>query len=67
MYALEVEVTATHIDDRLLEGQRPGHVDAVRCDLLIMKFTEFFGEGRNLHSSRLADGFGLDHGLGATA
>lgn len=64
-YAIEVEVTATHVENRLLEGQRPGHINPVGWDPLIMKFTEFFGGGHSLHPSRLATGFGLNHGLGA--
>lgn len=30
-------------------------------DPLIMKFTEFFGGGMNVHPSRLAAGFGMNH------
>ncbi len=62
-YAIEVEVVATHVRDTLLAGQRPGHIDPVGWDPLIMKFTEFFGLGQNLQASRLAVGFGLEHEL----
>ena len=61
-FAVEVEVVATHIAPDLVTGQREGHIDPVAWDPLIMKFTEFFGGGKSLHPSRLAIGFGLDHG-----
>lgn len=62
--AIEVEVIATHVHARLLERQRPGHIDPLLWDPLIMKFAEFFGGGRNLQRSRLAAGFGLRHRIG---
>ena len=63
-YAIEVEVVVTHVTADLVEGQRPGHIDPLRWDPLIMKFAEFFGGGSSLQPSRLAAGFGLDHGIG---
>ncbi|MCM4083972.1 flavin reductase family protein [Paractinoplanes hotanensis] len=54
--AYEIEVLRTHVEQSLLV---PGtaHVDPLRWDPLIMKFTEFFGGGVNLHPSRLAAGW----------
>jgi flavin reductase (DIM6/NTAB) family NADH-FMN oxidoreductase RutF len=54
--AFQVEVLRTHVDeDLLIVGT--SHVDPLRWDPLIMKFTEFFGGGRNLRPSRLAAGW----------
>jgi flavin reductase (DIM6/NTAB) family NADH-FMN oxidoreductase RutF len=52
----EVDVLRTHVDDALVI---PGtaYVDPLRWDPLIMKFTEFFGGGVNVHTSRLAAGW----------
>ncbi|GAA0505816.1 flavin reductase [Paractinoplanes deccanensis] len=52
----QVEVLRAHVDEDLIV---PGtaHVDAMRWDPLIMKFTEFFGGGVNVHPSRLARGW----------
>jgi flavin reductase (DIM6/NTAB) family NADH-FMN oxidoreductase RutF len=52
----EVTVLRTHVEEDLLI---PGtaYVDPLRWDPLIMKFTEFFGGGANLHASRLAAGW----------
>lgn len=52
--AFEVEVVRAHVDDDLLI---PGtsYVDPQRWDPLIMKFCDFFGDGRSLRPSRLAD------------
>jgi flavin reductase (DIM6/NTAB) family NADH-FMN oxidoreductase RutF len=52
----QVEVLRTHVDQELIV---PGtaHVDPLRWDPLIMKFTEFFGGGVNIHPSRLAQGW----------
>ncbi|MEV4352029.1 flavin reductase family protein [Actinoplanes sp. NPDC049596] len=54
--AYQVEVLRAHVEKDLMV---PGtaHVDPLRWDPLIMKFTEFFGGGVNLHSSRLAQGW----------
>ncbi|MEV4636454.1 flavin reductase family protein [Actinoplanes sp. NPDC049548] len=63
--AFEVEVLRTHVEEELLI---PGtsYVDPVRWDPLIMKFTEFFGEGRNIHPSRLAAGWKMPHRMPAS-
>ena len=52
----EVNVLRAHIEEELLV---PGthYVDPLRWDPLIMKFTEFFGGGANVHPSRLAAGW----------
>jgi flavin reductase (DIM6/NTAB) family NADH-FMN oxidoreductase RutF len=54
----EVAVLRTHVEEDLLV---PGtaYVDPLRWDPLIMKFTEFFGGGVNVHPSRLAEGWGM--------
>jgi len=52
----EVRVLRAHVEQDLLV---PGthYVDPLRWDPLIMKFTEFFGGGVNVHPSRLAEGW----------
>ncbi|AVT29711.1 flavin reductase [Plantactinospora sp. BC1] len=62
--AFQVEVLRAHVDESLVI---PGthHVDPLGWDPLIMKFCEFFGGGRNVHPSRLADGWQLPHRLPA--
>jgi flavin reductase (DIM6/NTAB) family NADH-FMN oxidoreductase RutF len=54
--AFEVRVLRAHVAEELLV---PGtaYVDPLRWDPLIMKFTEFFGGGVNVHPSRLAEGW----------
>ncbi|MBU2670131.1 flavin reductase family protein [Actinoplanes bogorensis] len=52
----EIEVLRTHVEaDLLIPGT--AYVDPLRWDPLIMKFTEFFGGGVNVHESRLAEGW----------
>jgi flavin reductase (DIM6/NTAB) family NADH-FMN oxidoreductase RutF len=52
----EVEVLRAYVEEDLVV---PGtsHIDPLRWDPLIMKFTEFFGGGVNVHGSRLAAGW----------
>ncbi|MFC9973047.1 flavin reductase family protein [Spirillospora sp. NPDC127200] len=59
--AFQVEVLRAHVEEELVI---PGthHVDPLGWDPLIMKFCEFFGEGRVVHSSRLAEGWDMPHG-----
>lgn len=59
--AYQLEVVRTHVDESLV---LPGttHVDPVGWDPLIMKFCEFFGDGRPLRPSRLAAGWRMPHG-----
>jgi flavin reductase (DIM6/NTAB) family NADH-FMN oxidoreductase RutF len=52
----EVEVLRAHVEEDLVVPGT-GHVDPLRWDPLIMKFTEFFGGGVNVHPSRLAVGW----------
>jgi flavin reductase (DIM6/NTAB) family NADH-FMN oxidoreductase RutF len=52
----EVKVLRAHVEDNLVIPGT-GHVDPLRWDPLIMKFTEFFGGGVNLRPSRLAEGW----------
>ena len=58
--AFHVRVLRAHVEEELVI---PGthHVDPVAWDLLIMKFCEFFGGGRNVRPSRLAEGWGMPH------
>ena len=52
----EVSVLRTHVEqDLIIPGT--AYVDPLRWDPLIMKFTEFFGGGTNVHGSRLAAGW----------
>jgi flavin reductase (DIM6/NTAB) family NADH-FMN oxidoreductase RutF len=54
--ALEMKVERVRVrDDLLMSNER--YIDPLRWDPLIMKFTEFFGGGENLHESRLAAGW----------
>jgi flavin reductase (DIM6/NTAB) family NADH-FMN oxidoreductase RutF len=52
----EVEVLRAHVEADLLVPAT-SHIDPLRWDPLIMKFTEFFGGGVNVHPSRLAEGW----------
>jgi flavin reductase (DIM6/NTAB) family NADH-FMN oxidoreductase RutF len=55
--AVELGVVRVHVEESLLVPDRPRYVDPDRWDPLIMKFCEFYGEGRNLYPSRLAGGW----------
>ncbi|MEH0829516.1 MULTISPECIES: flavin reductase family protein [unclassified Micromonospora] len=59
--AFQVEVLRAHVEEELVI---PGtsYVDPLGWDPLIMKFCEFFGGGRNVHPSRLAEGWRMPHG-----
>lgn len=63
--AFEVEVLRAHVEEDLVI---PGthYVDPLGWDPLIMKFCEFFGGGRNVHPSRLAEGWNMPHQLQST-
>jgi flavin reductase (DIM6/NTAB) family NADH-FMN oxidoreductase RutF len=52
----EVHILKQHVDERLLvtDGPRP-HIDPERWRPLIMSFCRFFGLGREVHASRLAE------------
>ncbi|MEV7774588.1 flavin reductase family protein [Kitasatospora sp. NPDC086791] len=58
--AFEVEVLRAHVEEELVI---PGthYVDPLGWDPLIMKFCEFFGGGRSVHPSRLAEGWKMPH------
>ncbi|MFG3253864.1 flavin reductase family protein [Streptomyces sp. NPDC048172] len=60
--AFQVRVVRAHVEKELVI---PGthYVDPVAWDPLIMKFCEFFGGGRNVRPSRLAEGWGMPHDL----
>jgi flavin reductase (DIM6/NTAB) family NADH-FMN oxidoreductase RutF len=63
--AFQVEVLRAHVEeDLVIPGTQ--HVDPLGWDPLIMKFCEFFGGGRNIHPSRLADGWNMPHRRAAT-
>ncbi|MFB9239114.1 flavin reductase family protein [Plantactinospora siamensis] len=64
--AFEVAVLRAHVEEELvIPGTR--HVDPVGWDPLIMKFCEFFGGGRNVHPSRLAEGWEMPHRMVSTS
>jgi flavin reductase (DIM6/NTAB) family NADH-FMN oxidoreductase RutF len=52
----EVHIVKLHVEESLLVGDdaRP-HIDAARWRPLIMSFCRFFGLGREVHPSRLAE------------
>lgn len=55
-----VETVRTHVSsDLLIPGTE--YVDPIRWDPLIMKFCEFFGAGRNVSPSRLAEAWRMPH------
>ncbi|WP_229802849.1 flavin reductase family protein [Planobispora rosea] len=64
--AFHVTVRRAHVEEKLII---PGthYVDPIAWDPLIMKFCEFFGDGRNVRSSRLAAGWRMPHDLRAPA
>ncbi|MFF2546772.1 flavin reductase family protein [Kitasatospora sp. NPDC058063] len=55
--AFEVSVVRAHVEESLLVPGSDHYVDPVGWDPLIMKFCEFFGDGRRLSPSRLAEGW----------
>jgi flavin reductase (DIM6/NTAB) family NADH-FMN oxidoreductase RutF len=57
--AIDVQVVRVHLEEDLLMPGSTRYIDPDRWDPLIMKFLEFYGEGRNLHPSRLARGWGV--------
>lgn len=61
--AMEVDITATYVDDDLMMTEHPTHIDAQRWDPLIMKFTQYFGRGSVLQHSTLADGWDIPQRL----
>ncbi|MGN6427840.1 flavin reductase family protein [uncultured Leifsonia sp.] len=64
--ALHVRVLRSHVDESLI---LPGtsYVDPIAWDPLIMKFCDFFGDGRPLAPSRLAEGWAMPGRLTAAS
>jgi hypothetical protein len=64
--AFQVTVLRAHVAEELtIPGTH--YVDPVAWDPLIMKFCEFFGDARPIHSSRLAAGWRMPHPVGTAA
>jgi len=62
----ELEVIRCHVEeDLVIPGTQ--HIDPIGWDPLIMKFCEFFGDGRNVYPSRLAAGWQMPHAEALTA
>ena len=57
--ALEVSILSTHVEEDLLRSDHPTHIDPLRWDPMIMKFTEYFTGGRLAYPSSLAGGWGM--------
>jgi flavin reductase (DIM6/NTAB) family NADH-FMN oxidoreductase RutF len=55
--AVDVRVVRVHVEEDLLVPNSTRYIDPDKWDPLIMKFLEFYGEGRNLYPSRLATGW----------
>jgi flavin reductase (DIM6/NTAB) family NADH-FMN oxidoreductase RutF len=49
-----VRVVRAHVDEQLIVPDTE-HIDPLKWDPLIMKFCEFFGDGTQVHPSRLAE------------
>ena len=54
---IEVAIIRTHIDENLLNPQKRHHIDPDKWHPLIMNFLEFYGLGKQVHPSRLAEVF----------
>jgi flavin reductase (DIM6/NTAB) family NADH-FMN oxidoreductase RutF len=65
--AVDVQVVRVHLEEDLLVPGTTRYIDPDRWDPLIMKFLEFYGEGRNVHPSRLARGWGYERATSATS
>ncbi|MGW4502441.1 flavin reductase family protein [Micromonospora sp. NPDC004336] len=65
--AIDVQIVRVHVEQDLLMAGSTRHIDPDRWDPLIMKFLEFYGGGRNLHPSRLAEGWGAPRRTPVTA
>lgn len=59
--AIEVSILQTHVAEGLLIPGKDNYIDPLKWDPLIMKFTEFFGGGKNIYPSLLARGFDMRH------
>ncbi|MFD8708462.1 hypothetical protein ACFV1W_38775 [Kitasatospora sp. NPDC059648] len=58
-------VVRAHVDECLIVAGTDHYVDPVGWEPLIMKFCGFFGEGRRLTPSRLAEGWRMPGRLAA--
>jgi flavin reductase (DIM6/NTAB) family NADH-FMN oxidoreductase RutF len=57
--ALEMSVERVNVRDDLLMETHPDHIDPLRWDPLIMKFTEYFAGGSPAYPSSLARGWDM--------
>lgn len=64
--AIDARVVKVHVEESLLAPGGNRYIDPDKWDPLIMKFCEFYGEGRNLHSSELARGWDMPRSRLAT-
>lgn len=53
--AFEVRIVRVHVDERLLDADRPNHINPDRWRPLLMSFAHFYGLGERLHPSTLAE------------
>ena len=53
--AIEVSIVRTHVREDMLVVGSDRHIDPEQWDPLLMKFTHFYGQARNVHPSRLAE------------
>ncbi|MFF1542615.1 flavin reductase family protein [Streptomyces sp. NPDC058291] len=54
LVAIETRVVRVHVEEELLVPGNQRHIDPDRWDPLVMKFCEYYGDGRHLRPSRLA-------------
>ncbi len=65
--AFEVHIVRLHVEESLLVGDGPRpHIDADQWRPLLMTFCRFFGVGREVHPSRLAQSNFMSAVLGLT-
>jgi len=65
--AFEVHIVRLHVEESLLVGDGPRpHIDADQWRPLLMTFCRFFGVGREVHPSRLAESEFMSSVLGLT-
>lgn len=55
MKAIEVRIVRVHAAENILRKDNKDRIDPEKWRPLIMSFREFYGLGRNLHNSRLAE------------
>jgi flavin reductase (DIM6/NTAB) family NADH-FMN oxidoreductase RutF len=66
--AFEVHIVRLHVEESLLVGDGPRpHIDADQWRPLLMTFCRFFGVGREVHPSRLAESEFMSSVLGLTS